>query len=100
MVCVCVCVGSFAAKAVSGLMDLGRTWHIDDRFLWLQEIVRQMRLELWQMRGDLDPADAFTKTKPFSELGGEGGGRLVASSRLVASPQRLPGRHCPCGVCA
>lgn len=41
---------------------------IEVRFSWSQDIVRQMRLEMSKVRGDLNPPDASTKPKPLSEL--------------------------------
>lgn len=60
---------SSAAKAAAGRLGLGRIRHIDARFLWLQEGVRQRRLEIRRIRrGDLNPVDAMTKPMSVTEL--------------------------------
>lgn len=56
-----------SANAAAGRIGLGRTRHIEVRFRWLQEAVRQRRLELCKI-SVLNPADASTKPKPLSEF--------------------------------
>ena len=51
-------------------MGLGRTRHIEVRYLWLQEAVRKRRLEIRKIRGELNPADALTKPKGLDDLKG------------------------------
>ena len=54
-------VGSSAAKSVASRVGLGRLRHLEVKFLWLQDAVRQRRLELRKVRGDSNPADWLTK---------------------------------------
>ena len=63
-----VMVDSSAAKAVAGRLGLGRTRHIEVRFLWLQEAVRRRRLAVEKVRGDLNPADVLTKPKACNDF--------------------------------
>ena len=64
-------VDSSAAKAVASRVGLGKTRHIEVRYLWLQEAVRRRRLEIRKIKGQINPADALTKpkgTQDFKEL--------------------------------
>ena len=63
-------VDSSAAKPVASRVGLGRTRHIEVRYLWLQEAVRKRKLEIRKIRGELNPADALTKPKGLADLKG------------------------------
>lgn len=60
-------VDSSAAMAVAGRLGLQRTRLVKVRFLRLQEVARQRRLTLCNIRGGPSPVDALTKPKPLSE---------------------------------
>ena len=40
---------------------MGKLRHIDTRSLWIQQALRSGKLELRKVRGDVNPADLFTK---------------------------------------
>lgn len=61
-----VWVDCSAAKAVAGRLGLGWNRHVEARCLWRQEVVRHRRLQIFKIRGDLNPADALTKTAQVS----------------------------------
>lgn len=57
-----------AAKAVAGRLGVGRTRHMDARFMWPQEVVRQRCPGICKIRGDLIRLDAVTMSKSLTEL--------------------------------
>ena len=59
MVKIIVYTDSSAAKRFAS--QLGRMRHMEVRKLWLQEEVRQGRVQLAKIRGDANPADLLTK---------------------------------------
>ncbi len=63
-------VDSSAAKAVASRAGLGRTRHIEVRFLWVQEAVRRHRITIKKVSGKLNPADVMTKARGMSEIRG------------------------------
>jgi len=54
-------VDSSAAKSISSRIGLGRVRHLEVEFLWLQEVVRDKRLEVRKVHGLQNPADILTK---------------------------------------
>ena len=52
---------SSAAIGVSSRQGLGKLRHVDTHLLWVQQAVRQKRLELRKVAGTANPADVFTK---------------------------------------
>ncbi len=63
-------VDSSAAKAVASRAGLGRTRHIEVRFLWVQEAVRRHRITIKKVSGKLNPADVMTKARGMGEIRG------------------------------
>ena len=60
---------SSGAKAVAGRRGLGRLRHVELKYLWVQDVVREGRLRLRKIRGELNVADHLTKPKGRSEMG-------------------------------
>ena len=56
-------VDSSAAKLIASSIGLGRVRHSEVKFLWLQEVVRDERLEVKKVHGTQNPADILTKPK-------------------------------------
>ena len=54
-------VDSSAAKSMASRRGLGKVRHLDVRHLWLQEAVRQQKLEVKKILGTQNPADVLTK---------------------------------------
>ena len=52
---------SSAARAFSQRIGLGRMRHIQTRYLWLQERVKEGHLRVLPIRGKNNPADLLTK---------------------------------------
>ena len=63
-------VDSSAAKSMSARIGLGRVRHMEVKFLWLQEIVKDKRIEVKKILGAHNPADALTKPKAYGEVAG------------------------------
>ena len=54
------CVDSSAAQAMASGSGVERERHMEMRFLWLQDVVMRMRLELKKICGKKNPADVLT----------------------------------------
>jgi hypothetical protein len=52
---------STASIGICGRQGLGKLRHTDTRSLWLQQKLRDGGVELWKVRGEVNPADIFTK---------------------------------------
>ena len=52
---------SSATVGICGRQGLGKLRHIDTRSLWIQQKLRSGALELRKVRGEVNPADLFTK---------------------------------------
>ena len=52
---------SSAALGICGRQGLGKLRHLDTHLLWVQQAVRQKRVELRKVPGTANPADLFTK---------------------------------------
>ena len=52
---------SSATIGICGRQGLGKLRHIDTRRLWLQQRLREGGIELRKIRGEVNPADLFTK---------------------------------------
>jgi len=52
---------SSAAIGICSRQGLGKLRHVDTHLLWVQQAVRQRRLELRKVAGTANPADVFTK---------------------------------------
>ena len=63
-----VWVDSSAAKSIASRIGLGRVRHLEVKFLWLQEVVRDKRLEVKKVHGTQNPAGIRTKSKAPRKL--------------------------------
>ena len=52
---------STATIGICGRQGLGKLRHVDTRSLWIQQRVRDGSVELRKVRGEVNPADLFTK---------------------------------------
>ncbi len=52
---------STATIGICGRQGLGKLRHIDTQSLWIQQRVRDSTIELRKVRGEINPADLFTK---------------------------------------
>ena len=55
---------SSATMGICSRQGLGKLRHVDTRSLWVQQRVRDGSLELRKVRGEVNPADLFTKHLP------------------------------------
>ena len=55
---------STATMSICSRRSLGKLRHIDTQCLWIQQKVRRKDMELRKIRGDMNPADLFTKHLP------------------------------------
>ena len=58
---------STATMGICGRRGLGKLRHIDTQCLWIQQKVRRNDIELRKIRGEMNPADLFTKHLPGEE---------------------------------
>ena len=61
-------VDSSAAKSIASRVGLGRVRHLEVKFLWLQQVVRDRRLEIRKVHGADNPANVLTKSKSAGEM--------------------------------
>ena len=52
---------STATIGICGRQGLGRLRHVDTQCLWIQQRVRDGTVQLYKVRGEVNPADLFTK---------------------------------------
>ena len=52
---------SSATMGICGRQGLGKLRHVDTKSFWVQQKVRDSSLEIRKVRGDVNPADLFTK---------------------------------------
>ena len=64
-------VDSSTAKSIASRIGLGRVRHLEVKFLWLQEVVRDKRLEVKKVHGTQNPVDILTKPKSAEEVVGK-----------------------------
>ena len=57
---------SSAALGISSRSGLGKLRHLETHTLWVQEKVRTGAIQVRKVRGDVNPADLFTKHLPSS----------------------------------
>ena len=55
---------STATIGICGRQGLGKLRHVDTQCLWIQQRVRDGSVELRKVRGEVNPADLFTKHLP------------------------------------
>ena len=60
-------IDSSAAKSIASRVGLGKVRHMEVKFLWLQEVVKDKRVALRKIAGSRNPGDVLTKPKSFSE---------------------------------
>ena len=58
---------SSAAIGISTRSGLGKLRHLETHTLWVQEKVRTGAIEVRKVRGDVNPADLFTKHLPSKD---------------------------------
>ena len=61
---VCVWTDSSAALGIATRSGLGKLRHLETHMLWVQEKVRTGAIAVRKVRGDVNPADLFTKHLP------------------------------------
>jgi hypothetical protein len=54
-------VDSSAAQAIASRSGLGKTKHVEVKFLWIQAVVASGRINIGRVPGDQNPADVLTK---------------------------------------
>ncbi len=61
-------VDSSAAKAMASRAGMGRTRHLEVRFLWVQEAVKSKRPEIRKIKGSANPSDIATKPMTMDDM--------------------------------
>ena len=64
---VCVWTDSSAALGIATRSGLGKLRHLETHMLWVQEKVRVGAVAVRKVRGDVNPADLFTKHLPSKD---------------------------------
>jgi hypothetical protein len=86
---------SSAAIGICNRQGLGKLRHLDTHLLWIQQAVRNRRVDLRKIAGEVNPADLFTKHLASSErvnmLVGLHGCSFV-SGRAATAPQTRTGQ--------
>ena len=59
---------SSAAKAIANRRGLGKLRHVELKWLWVQDIVKEGRVKLKTVRGTENVADHLTKPKTKAEM--------------------------------
>ena len=59
---------SSAAKAIGNRRGLGKLRHVELKWLWVQDMVKDGRVKLKTVRGDENVADHLTKPKNRAEI--------------------------------
>ena len=61
-------VDSSAAKSMASRIGVGKVRHMEVKFLWLQEAVKNRGIEVRKIPGDVNPADVLTKPKSVKDV--------------------------------
>ena len=61
-------VDSSCAKSIASRAGLGKIRHMEVKFLWIQDAVKEKRIQVWKIRGDSNPADNLTKPKSVRDM--------------------------------
>ena len=59
---------SNAAKAIASRRGLGKTRHVELRYLWLQEMTKSGRVKMRRIPGEQNLADHLTKEKAWHQI--------------------------------
>ena len=57
------------AQSISSRNGVGKTKHVEVKFLWIQEVVRGSRIVVQRVAGDRNPADLLTKPHSAGRIG-------------------------------
>jgi hypothetical protein len=90
-----VWVDSSAAKSIASRIGLGKIRHMEVKFLWIQQMVKNRRIQIRKIRGDANPADNLTKPKMFKDMGENGklstiGAKIVKRVGKETNGERAP----------
>ena len=59
---------SNAAKTIASRRGLGKTRHVELKYLWLQDVTKSGRFKMKRVRGERNLADHLTKGKSWHEI--------------------------------
>ena len=77
---VTVWTDSDAGRSLASRRGHGKMRHMELRYLWVQEMVKDGRMKVRRVNGEENPADQLTKPKSLSEMTpmiGKAGGVLI-----------------------
>ena len=83
---------SNAGRSVASRRGLGKMRHVELKHLWVQETVKDGRLEVRRVNGERNIADHLTKAKSGAEMAEmirEAGGEMVHNRGLKRTAQSL-----------
>ena len=59
-----------AGRSMVFRKGIGRVRHLETKYLWIQDVVREKRLQLLKVKGTSNPADIGTKYLSLNEMSG------------------------------
>jgi hypothetical protein len=86
--CVRVWVDSSAAKSIASRIGLGKLRHLEVKFLWIQDMLKNKKIQIRKIRGDANPADNLTKPKTIRDMNQNGMLKSVGAEVLKRNVQR------------
>ena len=66
-----VYVHSSAAKSIASRIGVEKVWHTHTKLLWIQEAIRDGRIQLTKISGGHNPADVLSKPMSVSVMNGK-----------------------------
>lgn len=63
-----VWVDSSCAKSIASRVGLGKIRHMEVKFLWIQDAVKDKKIQVRKIRGDGNPADNLTKPRTVRDM--------------------------------
>ena len=83
-----VWVDSSCAKSIASRVGLGKIRHMEVKFLWIQDAVKDKKIQVRKIRGDGNPADNLTKPKTVRDM--RAGGKLkIVGAELVQRARKM-----------
>ena len=83
-----VWVDSPCAKSIASRVGLGKIRHMEVKFLWIQDAVKDKKIQVRKIRGDGNPADNLTKPKTVRDM--RAGDKLkIVGAELVQRARKM-----------
>ena len=59
-----------AGRSMAFRKGLGRVRHLETKYLWIQDLIKDGKIQLRKIKGTSNPADIGTKHLTFNEMNG------------------------------